>query len=439
VTVEKQLPRFVIGKTVGAETRFYWTLPTYYRKLGCLIHKQNDTALGTNYDQACIRAGTLNALFDEWDRARLGEEPIAAISGKPGTVDWLFRIYKGSLDWKERVSERTAPDHELTIHTLCNARGKSGIRIGDRMIAAISPNAADKLYEKVRTTPVRKGKTERPRTAEKVVAIARHAWKVVHRLHPEFFRKEVPNPWEGVAMKHRHKAAKAAVTRDDVYAFAWGAVNKGFPGAAAAAVICFEWLQRPENVLAGYVSWADYRGKKSPDTIRIEHHKTGAMVLHPLEETASDAEGNAVRTLFYEEAEDVLAKVPKLGHGIVMRESPAGPVKWDPFSMGRLVRGLREELGLPETFTLDACRHGGMTELEEAELTDGQGRALSAHRSKAYEGYAKRTAKRALAATRKRHAYRITVAADASSNSETAKKPGKTGHNLPAKSGHFQK
>jgi len=70
-------------------------------------------------------------------------------------------------------------------------------------------------------------------------------------------------------------------------------------------------------------------------------------------------------------------------------------------------RARREQLGLPSTFTLDACRHGGMTELEEAELTDGQGRALSAHRSKAYEGYAKRTEKRALAATRKRHAHKV--------------------------------
>jgi hypothetical protein len=59
------------------------------------------------------------------------------------------------------------------------------------------------------------------------------------------------------------------------------------------------------------------------------------------------------------------------------------------------------------TFSLDACRHGGMTELEEAELTDGQGRALSAHKSRAYETYAKRTMERALAATRKRHAHRI--------------------------------
>ena len=47
-----------------------------------------------------------------------------------------------------------------------------------------------------------------------------------------------------------------------------------------------------------------------------------------------------------------------------------------------------------------------MTELEEAELTDGQGRALSAHKtSQAYSGYAKRTEKRVLAATRKRHAH----------------------------------
>jgi hypothetical protein len=34
---------------------------------------------------------------------------------------------------------------------------------------------------------------------------------------------------------------------------------------------------------------------------------------------------------------------------------------------------------LPPSFTLDACRHGGMTELEEAKLTDGQGRALFGH------------------------------------------------------------
>jgi len=56
-----------------------------------------------------------------------------------------------------------------------------------------------------------------------------------------------------------------------------------------------------------------------------------------------------------------------------------------------------EKLGLPSTFTLDACRHGGMTELEEAGLTDGQGSCtVGAQEQQAYEGYDKRTMERAL-------------------------------------------
>ena len=71
--------------------------------------------------------------------------------------------------------------------------------------------------------------------------------------------------------------------------------------------------------------------------------------------------------------------------------------------MQHKVQRMRVKLGLPAHFTFDACRHGGMTELEEAELTDGQGRALSAHRTQqSYIGYAKRTERRVLAATRKR-------------------------------------
>jgi hypothetical protein len=76
--------------------------------------------------------------------------------------------------------------------------------------------------------------------------------------------------------------------------------------------------------------------------------------------------------------------------------------------MSKLVRKFRDRLGLPASFTLDACRHGGMTELEVAELTDGQGRALSGHRTqRAYQGYAKQSLARALPATRKRYAHAL--------------------------------
>ena len=74
-----------------------------------------------------------------------------------------------------------------------------------------------------------------------------------------------------------------------------------------------------------------------------------------------------------------------------LREVRDGVTKPYSFSgMQKIVHTMRDKIGLPFTFTLDACRHGGMTELEEAALTDGQGRASSAHKSQqAYDGYAK--------------------------------------------------
>lgn len=106
----------------------------------------------------------------------------------------------------------------------------------------------------------------------------------------------------------------------------------------------------------------------------------------------------------------VLARLPRRGPPLVLqakRNGYTGPFK--PNRMAKLNRKLANDFGLPRVFTVDACRHGGMTELEEAESTTGQGRARSGHRTdSAYSGYAKLTQKRALAATRKRHARRLT-------------------------------
>jgi len=201
------------------------------------------------------------------------------------------------------------------------------------------------------------------------------------------------------------KKIKAAVDREQVYDFSWKAIEAGYPEPAAAAVICFEWLQRPENVLAGFITWSDYRGKDMPTAIKIEHHKTGAVVWHPLEEATPKGP-----VMFYAEAEAVLQHLPRRGVPLILKARRRDGVadSFRPNHMAKLVRKLADGFGLPSTFTLDACRHGGMTELEEAELTTGQGRALSGHRTdRAYGGYAKTTMERALAATRKRHAHRL--------------------------------
>lgn len=410
------LPRFVIAKTRrNGETAFYYNVPPRQRKRGCSIPNE---PLGTNYIAACGqdgsggRAAILNALFDEW-QDKLDGFPVASNAApKIGTVDWLFREYKQSKSYLEKVSPRSRINYEWAMRAFCDLPDKHGNRTGSKVIKTISPLAADKIYDKLTVGP----KGPRLRIAEKLTHLARKAWKVVHRIYPAEFNRDVPNPWVGVTMKTRVKAIKPAATREQVYKFAYGCIKHGEVEAAAAAVICFEWLQRPENVIAGHVKWSDYRSSQAPGIIRIAHHKTGAIVLHPLEETLADK--SVVK--FYEDAEAVLSKLKRRGVPMILREIEKGKYKPYAFSgMQKVIQRMRVELGLPNEFTLDACRHGGMTELEEAELTDGQGRALSAHKTQqSYEGYAKRNLGRALSATRKRHAHLLATAANAT---ETAR------------------
>jgi hypothetical protein len=407
-----ELPRYVIAKRLSTgATSFYFNVPVPYRKRGCPVRNE---PLGTDYGAMVGRARTLNGLVDEWLDARRGLPVAGEATPRIGTVDWLFREYRSSNAYTEKVSKVSRPSYEKTMRMVGDTLTRKGDRVGSRPIKSVTPRGADKLYERF----IHGKNGLRLRQGEKAVGLCRKAWRVVHRLFPEEFDPKIPNPWLGVTMKTRVKATKPAVTREQVYKFAHGCINEGEVEAAAAAVICFEWLQRPENVIAGHLKWSDYRSPRAPAVVRILHHKTGAVVLHPLEERTPTG-----IVKFYEEAEEVLSHLKRRGVSLILREVSEGKAK--PFAhstMQHIVQRMRKKLKLPAIFTLDACRHGGMTELEEAELTDGQGRALSAHKTQqSYEGYAKRNMTRALSATRKRHAHRLANASATSIQNEQGK------------------
>lgn len=404
IGVRLPLPRYVLAKRLASGmVAFYYNVPPIYRNMGCPVRNE---ALGTDYGIACGehgdggRAASLNGRFDEWGQARRGLPIESKRAPRAGTVDWLFEQYRQSKAYTEKVQPRSRKNYEWAMREICYTLTNKGDRIGERSIKSITPRGADKIYDKL----IVGAKGERLRTAEKIVMLCRKAWRVVHRLHPYDFDHAIPNPWIGVTMKTRVKLIKHAVTREEVYRFAHGCIERGEPECGAAAVICFEWLQRPENVIAGHIKWSGYRAGPKP-TIRIEHHKTGAVIDHPLEEKLPD--GTVIK--FYEDAEAVLSRLTRRGIPMILREVEEHLAKPYSFSgMQKIVQRMRNEIGLPVEFTLDACRHGGMTELEEAELTEGQGRALSAHRTKeSYAGYAKRTEARMLSATRKRHAHSL--------------------------------
>jgi hypothetical protein len=367
-------------------TAYYWAPQRRDLKAGFSLHSE---ALGTDYGAAIERAAQLNAHLDAW-RSGQGTEKSLDLSSKFGTLGWLFERYRRSAAY-ERVSERAQPEYMRGLARIEDMETKIGVKVGELPVAAITPSAVDKIYAKLQWGP--RGK--RVRQANLSIDVARRAWDVVHRLHSTAV--PVDNPWRGV-LKVTSKNTKPAATRFEAYELATKLRELGEPHLGAAALICFEWLQRPENVLAGKMTWADYRSSEQPSLVRILHRKTGEIVWMPLE----DGDG-----LLYPELEAYLAGLPRLGLPIVLTAGVRGPAR--PYSMAyaqRRVREARAAAGLGNHVTLDACRHGGMTELGDAELTEQGVMTLSGHKTaQAARLYVKRTRTQRLTAARKRRSW----------------------------------
>jgi integrase len=342
--------------------------------------------LGDNYALAIERAILLNKQLDAW-RAGVGAERGLDLGPRFGTLTWLFERYRRSAAF-ERVSERSRPEYARALERIEGTATKDGRQVGDLPVQSISARAVDKIYVAVQTGP--RGK--RIRQANLSIDIARRAWDVVRRLYPDLVPLE--NPFRGV-VRIGGKKTKPAATRDEAYALAQALNDMGEAHLGAAALICFEWLQRPENVLTGKITWGDYRPPEHPGHVRILHHKTGEVVLQPLEDDGRP---------LYPELEAYLANLPRIGTPIVLTAGSRGPSR--PYAMvyaQRRVREAREKAGLGAHVTLDACRHGGMTELGDAELVEQGVMALSGHKTpQAARLYVKRTDQQRVSAAAKR-------------------------------------
>jgi hypothetical protein len=112
-----------------------------------------------------------------------------------------------------------------------------------------------------------------------------------------------------------------------------------------------------------------------------------------------DSEGR-----LYPEIEAYLSELPRLGLPIVLTAGRRGPPR--PYSAEyaqRKVREARAHAGLRADVTLDACRHGGLTELGDAGATEFEGMAASMHKTpQALRLYVKRSETQRVSAARKR-------------------------------------
>jgi hypothetical protein len=375
-------PRYMLEKPLkSGGTAYYWNPPNRDIAAGFTLPRE---ALGADYGPAVERAQVLNTHLDAW---RNGRGAVKIDETQPGyaTLGWLFDQYR--RHFQKRVSERAQPGYERALRTIEDMPTKLGEPAARLPLSSITPAAADKFYERLLQGPRKAG---RATVANYCIDIARRAWNVVQRKHPKVVREG--NPWTMVERVRKKKRIKPAATRVEAFALAAALKEIGEPHLGAAALICFEWHQRPENVLAGLITWTDY---SPPDHVLIRHGKTDEAVPLPLRDELGS---------FYPEIEAFLAELPKLGLPIVLTTGRRGPAR--PYSVEyaqRRVREARKHAGLGEHVTLDACRHGGLTEEADAGATEQQMRAKSGHKTDAaLRVYLKQTAVQRITASRQR-------------------------------------
>jgi integrase len=369
-------------------------------------------ALGQNYAVARDRAARLNAFLDDW-RAGRGVPKGIDQGARAGTVDWWIEHYERSEAFK-RVSRRSQDDYREALQRLADlptklpdgATGRTKL-VGELPVSSLSPAAVDKLYVALRQD----GRVTRQ--ANYTIDVARRAWNVVSRQYPTEFLIPNPaspreriaiNPFVGLLRVYGRGTTKPC-TRAEAIALADALASLGHPALGFVALVSFEWLQRPGNVIAGYLTWTQYRPADRPGEVEIFHHKTGERIWHPLE----DDNGAAL----YPELEQRLRALPRLGVSVVMLQPQRGPKTGSGQRPARLysesyadhlVQKARKMAGLPDHVTFAACRHGGMTLLGDAGLTEQAVMVLSGHATPAAARlYVKRTeAQRLEAATQRR-------------------------------------
>lgn len=381
-------PRYLLAKRLkSGAAAYYWNPPRRDMVAGFMLHPE---ALGQDLGCAIARADELNRHLDDWRLSRGGEKSLD-LQPSAGTLDWLIERYFRSRAFA-KVSARVQPDYRRELEHVRSVVLKDGRRAGDLPLRSSSALFVDKLYEKLL---VGKKKARRVRQANICMSRAERAWAVVHRLYPSMV--PAANPFAGVE-REGGKGEKAACSREEAFKLADALEAIGHPHLAIAPLVCFEWLQRPENVLDGHLAWGHWRPPDHPRAVQIFHHKTGERVWYPLE----DDEGPLCP-----EIEARLSRLKRRGVAIVLTPGTRGePRPYSHFYARAVVRRARRHASLGEHVTLDACRHGGMTELGDSDLTEQGEMALSGHKNpQTARRYVKRTETQRLRAARKRRAW----------------------------------
>ena len=211
-----------------------------------------------------------------------------------------------------------------------------------------------------------------------------------------------------MGLESPHRGETPTATFAELQTFRTKAREMGMPSLATAALIAWEFVQRRVDIFATF-EIAHYRPKEHPNACRVVHTKTGEENWIPL----LDEKGVPIYPELMAELDAI--KRERIGGLMLVRDWgdrrpwPTWPAKDDPdlSYMAGKTKEIMRAAGLRDELTFTSFRHGGFTEMGDAELSDRQIMAQGRHRSpKVLPKYVKRTMRQVADGAKKRRAAR---------------------------------
>lgn len=381
-------PRYMESRKLrSGSTGYYWKPPSWSRARGCVMQAER---LGCDYAAAVTRCELLNRQWDSW---RLGRDDVSATT--IGTFKWIGQEFYADRRFL-RTDAVTQRDYREGFNLIEEYVLKDGTRFGAQDIRKITPKVIDNLYEKL---CLREDGSKRVTTANKAMRAARRAWNVAFRRHPTLVPAN--NPFARMGLEKTGGNTFAA-TREHLNAFVAAADGLGYPSIGTAAMLSFELLLREADII-GRFAWSQYKPAERTDAIKLRHHKN------------RKGDEKSWMPLFQDgvallpELTDRLDKATRYGPLVIMSEAKRGGVKkpYERTYFAQLVRKIRDEAGLPQELTFTSFRHGGVTEIGDADVSDQGALSLTGHKTRDILSiYMKRTETQRVCAARARLDYR---------------------------------
>ncbi|MDI4237763.1 hypothetical protein OZ411_33665 [Bradyrhizobium sp. Arg237L] len=405
---------------------FYYNVRKKHVLAGCPVRSKS---LGSDLQKAQhLVDAVLHPQFTVWSSGQIATAPLI---NEVGTFDWMkeeffrSRFFLGEPDEKDaapvdpktggRILLEKHKSRRWHINTMADFKFTNGRRVGSLPVNQITPQLREALLDALlyvrRVDPKTGEETLVPRrtTRNKVFTYVRAMWNHMSPLHPQYFTG--PNPFQNMKLRNEYGELPAA-TRQELLRFVAAADLLGHPSIGTAALIAWEWTQREKHILVS-LDAGDYRPANARNFAYIEHGKTDEFAWIAL----FDHEDGT--PLFPEIMERLdRAKINRTSGPLIFRDHVwRATTKYEPWDtkfgggtqFDRMVKKIVEAAGLRKEITFTSFRHGGLTELGEAELTELEIIHLSRHKSaRVLRRYVKRSAKLLSNAQRKRLQYRKT-------------------------------